>query len=36
VAVIVLAAGIFPELFMKLTEIPVQGLLENLGEGVLK
>jgi NADH-quinone oxidoreductase subunit M len=35
IAAIVLAAGIFPELFMNLTQIPVEGLLEKLGTGVL-
>lgn len=36
IALIVLAAGIFPDLFMKLTQVPVDMLLEKLQSGALK
>ena len=36
IAAIILGAGIFPELFMKLTELPVESLLAKLTTGAVK
>jgi NADH-quinone oxidoreductase subunit M len=36
IAVIILGAGIFPELFMKLTELPVESMLAKLTAGAVK